>query len=163
MVASLVPEAGLMVARLPTGWASNLSRRWGRSGEGPGLWRQGPRALYAGAHSQPKLGAGLPARPRGQTARLEREWAAAGSSCSPWPAGLPALPPGPPQPGHPLPLRTPGKAASTAQFLNSSLMPGPVRALDAPEPCPAVPGEASEHRLITSKPPLLISPGTSWP
>lgn len=163
MVARLVPEAGLMVARLPTGRASNLSRRWGRSGRGPELRRQGLTVLYAGAHSQPKLGAGLPARPRGPTARLEREWAAAGSSCSPWPAGLPALPPGPPQPGHPLPLRTLGKAASTAQFLNSSLMPGPVGARDAPEPCPAASCEASEHRLITSEPPLLISPGMSWP
>lgn len=55
-----------------------------------------PRALYAGAHSQPELGAGHPAWLRGQTSPLKRKSGQQGGSvCSFWPTELLPRLPGP--------------------------------------------------------------------
>lgn len=124
MVARLVPKAGLKVARLPTGRASpqqEMGKEWVRAGlveagaEGSLRRSSQPAKAWRRASSTAEGPDGLSGERVGSR-RVILFPVAHRAACPP---------PGPPQPGHPLPPRTLGKAVSSAQFLNSSLMPGP--------------------------------------
>lgn len=92
MVASLVPEAGLMVARLPTGRASNLSRRWGRSGKGRGC---GGRGRGLSTQELTASQSSVQGFQHGQGAR-QPVWRESGQQQGhPVPRGLQACPPSP--------------------------------------------------------------------